>query len=1377
MGQNYLKKLLLTFAAATALSAPAYAAGSDFNSNRTDFRDESIYFMITTRFYDGDPHNNVLCWDNQSEQIKTNDPCWRGDFAGVIDKLDYIKALGFTAIWITPVVQNASGYDYHGYHAMDMSKVDLRYESHKGKGKDGGSTRDVDFQTLIDAAHAKGIKIILDIVLNHTGNFGENFFCKEFTRSQNILNQANINSCMIPNADVIGSDYASLKSDAQYQRRLAMLKNTDGKNHDSKNYYHHVANSWNWDEITRWWGQIAGDCVDLNTENPAVCQYLVDCYGKFIEMGVDGFRIDTTGHISRLSFNSYFIPKFIELGEKYKSKRLNQAPFYMYGECCARFGGVTYRDDSRLSSYYYTWKSDDSKVAAWKSVSADDWANVEVKEGADPLLNMLTCDEGKSQPTSDNTFMINGAYHEPDYSQSSGYNIIDFPLHYNFNNAASAYGLACDGDKYYNDATYNVVYVDSHDYSPQPNDGIRFSGGESQWAENLSLMFTFRGIPCLYYGSEIQFRAGSKIDNGPNGPLSDTGRAYFGGYITGNVNATDFGEYTADGNAAVTLSSNLSQHLIRLNKIRQAVPALRKGQWTSDGCTANGGIAFKRAYKDSYALVALNGGATFTGCPSGTYTDLVTGQTYSGSTITVSAPTNQGQLRVLVKDWTGGKIGEDGPFIYASSPSSKPAGSYDGQQEAGTTSYITEEDACGESGLSFSPNGGSFTTESLTVSVSLNEAAKGWYQINGGQKVEVVGATSFTIGAGDSEGTTYEVSWGATASDGTESTGTITYKKVGIYTPTVTESEKSVFLETDASSVQIWVWNTSTNYTGGDWGNKPSMEYMGITSAGRKVYKWTYSGSETADPTGVIFLPDGAQSGDITYVNHGYYVDNVYKYTVEPGAPSASYSVDKASQEFVGSISVTITPKNGTAVYTTDGSTPTASSNPITSAKTLTFTKSTTLKVGAVVDGAVKNIGTYTYQVATASYSVDKASQDFYGSLAVTITPKNGTVVYTTDGSTPTVSSNPITSAKTLTFSTTTTLTVGAVVDGAVSSVNKYTYTWHAEPVVTYTVDKASQTFSGSLAVTITPTGGTVVYTTDGSTPTASSTAITSAKTLTLSKTTTLMVGVLVNGIVSKVASYTYTKEQSGITIYVKADNAPYIHAWNNSGDFTTWPGIKLSDSQSIGGVTYYYTTFDTDNLNIVINNGSGSQTGNITGITESSYYIYDGGAGCSKVGDSTSPLPACAKLNTGKVSAYFTAPSNWGSTIYVHAWNGSGNITGEWPGVAITQVGTDNGLGVYEWISTAIETPTNIIFNNGNAQTADLVFYNNGCYTTSGYYGTPDASGVDNIQADEAEQSEFILYNLFGIPVAKVSSVAEARELLPNGIYIAKGQKILINK
>lgn len=195
-----MKKLTKWLLLPVALMTVLPSAASSFNDERTDFRDETIYFAMTTRFYDGDPKNNVLCWDGVANQKENNDPAWRGDFKGLIEKLDYIKALGFTSIWITPVVQNASGFDYHGYHAMDFSKVDLRYESRK----EWGSEEDVDFQALIDAAHAKGLKIVLDIVLQHTGNFGENYFCHLFDRSQDIRNQANIEASLLPDQEKLG---------------------------------------------------------------------------------------------------------------------------------------------------------------------------------------------------------------------------------------------------------------------------------------------------------------------------------------------------------------------------------------------------------------------------------------------------------------------------------------------------------------------------------------------------------------------------------------------------------------------------------------------------------------------------------------------------------------------------------------------------------------------------------------------------------------------------------------------------------------------------------------------------------------------------------------------------------------------------------------------------------------------------------------------------------------------------------------------------------------------------------------------------------------------------------------------------------------------
>ena len=865
-----------------------------FTSDRTDFRDESIYFMITTRFYDGDPKNNVLCWDNQAAQIETKDPCWRGDFQGVIDKLDYIKALGFTAIWITPVVQNASGYDYHGYHAMDFQHVDCRYQSSDGK------SGDVMFQELIDKAHKKGIKIILDIVLNHTGNFGEEKLCKLFDRNTQLRNQAYIDACMTP-TETLGSDYLTILPKDQYQRRLTMMKNMDGQNRDIHNYWHHYG-QFSWDDPTRWWGQIAGDCVDLNTENDEVAKYLVDCYGQFIKMGVDGFRIDTSGHISRLTFNHQFVPQFAALGKQYENKRLNKAPFFMYGEVCTRGHDATYRGQANLSCYFYTWKSDEKLMSQWDG-SQSFWDSQVLPEGSGPIGPQALClKEEFGGKKSENAKMINGAWHEPDHTEASGFNVIDFPMHYSYNTANDAFRIAKE-DELYNDATYNVVYVDSHDYSPGPNDTNRFGGTDAQWAENLSLLFTFRGIPCIYYGSEVAFKRGVRIDPGPHGPLSNTGRAYFGGYITGDVTATDFGEYKATGNVAATLNHDVAQHLIRLNKIRQAVPALRKGQWTTDGCKATGknGIAFKRATKDCYALVALNGGATFTDCPAGTYTDVVTGKTYTGSTIDVEAPSTQGQLRVLVKDWKGGKIGEDGAFIYDAAAKSLDGQAYDGNEEAGTT-WI--EPVSNEFGLKLSQNGGSFRTDKLTVEVSLSgKATEGWFQVEGQEKVTLApGETkSFTIGEDMNFKDSKTVTWYA-KNEKTDKEGSAVYTKVD---PNATIM---VYVQAEnAPYIYAWSEGSSVKKLAGEWPGTKMTESEEIN--GEKYWTYAFDGVETFNV--ILNNNNGAQTGDITGITGDIYL----KYDGGSGSQKIDAPVNTAAKvtfspnggDFENTISVTAT--------------------------------------------------------------------------------------------------------------------------------------------------------------------------------------------------------------------------------------------------------------------------------------------------------------------------------------------------------------------------------------------------------------------------------------------------------------------------------------
>ncbi len=336
--------------------------GMYYNANGgiSDFRDETIYFVITTRFYDGDSSNNVHCWDGKV--INGSDTPWRGDFKGLIDKLDYIKALGFTAVWITPVVKNASGYDYHGYHAINFKEVDKRYES-----------ADVTYQDLIDAVHERGMKIIQDVVFNHTGNWGEENLYPIFKRDMT-KDQADTEDCMIPNTSMAGlEDYNDItasgnqsKGTRQFLRRLQVL-NADGDGsykYDAKDIYHH--NGFTGSSFEQYVVQTTSihyaDCMDLNTENPTVYKYLVDAYSQYIRMGVDAFRVDTVKHISRLTFNKAFITQLNDVYNEVHGTT-GEGNFYMFGEVCARYRNVWNDGKPAISSPFYTWK--ETKEYAW----------------------------------------------------------------------------------------------------------------------------------------------------------------------------------------------------------------------------------------------------------------------------------------------------------------------------------------------------------------------------------------------------------------------------------------------------------------------------------------------------------------------------------------------------------------------------------------------------------------------------------------------------------------------------------------------------------------------------------------------------------------------------------------------------------------------------------------------------------------------------------------------------------------------------------------------------------------------------------------------------------------------------------------------------
>ncbi|MFF8908992.1 carbohydrate binding domain-containing protein [Streptomyces olivaceoviridis] len=652
--------------ATTGEKAPEPATGTPLG---TDPRKDPIYFVLTARFYDGDSSNNR----GGSQHVKSgnaanNDPMFRGDFKGLVDKLDYIKALGFSAVWITPVVLNRSDYDYHGYHGYDFYKVDPRLES-------AGAS----YQDLINAAHAKGMKIYQDVVYNHSSRWGAKGL---FTPTVYGVRDSQWSWYYDEKND--GFEYDGLtvepKSGKSYYNGdlwstaeptgntcVNWGKPTGGRSAEGytvyncqwpspvsgmfpKQYYHQCwIGNWEGEDSRSCW--LHEDLADFNTESTPVQNYLIGAYDKYIDMGVDGFRLDTAVHIPRITWNRRFLPAIQQrVTQRFGAEKA--ANFFVFAEVGAFVNDKWNRGSVNHSAQFFTWKER-------KEYSADD-----VQAALDQYNYEEQLGTG-NQPTSNNAFLNGNTYHTPDHSQASGMNIIDMRMHMNFSDAQNAYANGKDSDDSVNDATYNVVYVDSHDYGPNKS-STRYSGGTDAWAENMSLMWTFRGIPTLYYGSETEFQKGKQIDCGPTCPLASTGRAYYGDHLAGTVTASDFGKVaSATGEVATTLAQPLVKHLQRLNQIRRAIPALQMGQYSTDGIS--GGMAYKRRYTsggtDSFALVTVTGAATYTGIPNGTYTDAVTGdvKTVSNGTLSVAAP-GKGNLRVYVLNGPG-KIGSDGPYL------------------------------------------------------------------------------------------------------------------------------------------------------------------------------------------------------------------------------------------------------------------------------------------------------------------------------------------------------------------------------------------------------------------------------------------------------------------------------------------------------------------------------------------------------------------------------------------------------------------------------------------------------------------------------------------------------------------------------------------
>ncbi|WP_299899683.1 starch-binding protein [uncultured Aquimarina sp.] len=538
---------------------------SFFVNAQTDFREETIYFLLTTRFFDGDPNNNVPTeWSSYNPDpninptiTDPNDVTWKGDFKGLIQKLDYIKDLGFTAIWITPIVHNRSPLDYHGYHAWDFTKVDPRLES-------PGAT----FQDLINEVHARDMKIVLDVVTNHAGRFGikdvaEIKYNTDPTKPWYAPDNPNWEyDGLTPNPEdgLIWSRANLAEMPPPYNQDLSAFNFPSKESYvdtSDPDWYHHSGNGFaqGFDDIENLHNRaLAGDTPDLNTGNQVVRDYLVNAYATFINMGVDAFRWDTVKHMSKEDI-IYFYDAF---------KAINP-DLFIFGEVAQLRHELHPVDE--INPHYYTWRG---------AVNNSEPLDLAVIDFFGEATFHGTFEEGQSFPTV---------------------------------KAAARY------DHLYSDPSTLITWLDNHDFGPNNDWNRRYGGTDENLAACMNFMFTWRGIPVVYYGTEMRFKAGefNDIHNaaGIEQSIDKTGRAYYGDIID------------------QAPSHKIYQHIRKLNAIRKAVPALQKGSWDWKEAPGNA-VSYRRVHQNSEVAVGLakDGNASFSisGMTNGVYRDAVTGR-------------------------------------------------------------------------------------------------------------------------------------------------------------------------------------------------------------------------------------------------------------------------------------------------------------------------------------------------------------------------------------------------------------------------------------------------------------------------------------------------------------------------------------------------------------------------------------------------------------------------------------------------------------------------------------------------------------------------------------------------------------------------------
>jgi glycosidase len=257
---------------------------------------QSIYQIVTDRFYDGDPSNNNA---DRNYNARGRGGIHGGDFVGVERKLDYIKSLGATAVWISPIVVNGHG-QFHGYAASDFYHVD----PHWG--------RLADLQHFVQAAHARGLRVIDDIVCNH----GDDLISSS---------DPGYGSFVAPPAGY----HLKYSGATTYAPPFDVYNSTyTAANNQLTNLFHNQGRIGNFNDASQvQLGELSG-LDDFRTESPYVRSNLAAIYEYWIQQaGFDGFRIDTVKHVDN-GFWQYWCPRVRE----FAATNCANPDFFMFGE-------------------------------------------------------------------------------------------------------------------------------------------------------------------------------------------------------------------------------------------------------------------------------------------------------------------------------------------------------------------------------------------------------------------------------------------------------------------------------------------------------------------------------------------------------------------------------------------------------------------------------------------------------------------------------------------------------------------------------------------------------------------------------------------------------------------------------------------------------------------------------------------------------------------------------------------------------------------------------------------------------------------------------------------------------------------------------------